>query len=106
MESITTSAHSWLETYIQPTIQAPTLNDHRAEPVLYPPGTCIHFYRNGVGISATYTPLSFFNEIDVRRTMMQDHLIDDGYRRIFLEVMRQYKRDHHFAFEEDEYWRK
>jgi len=103
VEYIMDTVDSWLETYVKPTIPSPTTN--RAENILYPPGTCIHFYRDGAGITGSETPCTFFNELDVSRTMIDDHLIDQGYRRIFLEVMRQYKRDHHFSFEEDKYWK-
>jgi hypothetical protein len=33
------------------------------EPVLFPPGECIHFYRDGSGISGSYVPCDFFNEV-------------------------------------------
>jgi len=32
-------------------------------PVLFPPGECIHFYRDGSGISGTYVNCDFFNEV-------------------------------------------
>lgn len=35
----------------------------RKEPVLFPPGDCIHFYRDGSGISGSYVPCDFFNEV-------------------------------------------
>eukprot|EP00956_Cyclotella_meneghiniana_P009233 scaffold12677_cov63-Cyclotella_meneghiniana.AAC.3 len=71
----------------------------KMEPMLFPPGTCIHFYRDGSGISGTYTPCTFYNEIDVARTMVEDHLISSGYRRIFLSAMRDFRQDDHFSFE-------
>eukprot|EP00592_Proboscia_alata_P014162 CAMPEP_0194392408 /NCGR_PEP_ID=MMETSP0174-20130528/121681_1 /TAXON_ID=216777 /ORGANISM="Proboscia alata, Strain PI-D3" /LENGTH=590 /DNA_ID=CAMNT_0039187779 /DNA_START=39 /DNA_END=1811 /DNA_ORIENTATION=+ len=71
----------------------------RMKPELFPPGECIHFYRDGYGISGSYTPCAFFNEIDVTRTMVEDHYIDTGYRRLFLELMRQYHNDQQFSFE-------
>jgi len=73
--------------------------EERMKPVLFPPGTCIHFYRDGSGIDGTYVPCTFFNEIDVARTMVNDHLISSGYRRIFLNLMRDFHRDDHFSFE-------
>mmetsp|Transcript_12593 Transcript_12593/g.27171 ORF Transcript_12593/g.27171 Transcript_12593/m.27171 type:complete len:249 (-) Transcript_12593:39-785(-) len=71
----------------------------KMEPVLFPPGECIHFYRDGSGISGTYVPCNFFNEIDVARTMIEDHLISSGYRKIFLNLMRDFHKDDHFSFE-------
>jgi hypothetical protein len=35
----------------------------RKEPVLFPPGECIHFYRDGSGISGSYVPCDFFDEV-------------------------------------------
>ena len=35
----------------------------RIEPVLFPPGTCVHFFRDGSGISGTYTPCTFYDEV-------------------------------------------
>jgi hypothetical protein len=37
---------------------------------LYPAGKCIHLYRDGVGISGCIVPNTFFNQIDVSRTMI------------------------------------
>ena len=37
--------------------------EERMEPILFPPGTCIHFYRDGSGIDGTYVPCNFFNEV-------------------------------------------
>lgn len=42
----------------------------RLEPEVYPPGKCIHFYRDGSGISGHYVPNTFFSEIDVTRRMI------------------------------------
>ena len=36
--------------------------------VLFPPGECIHFYRDGSGISGSHVPCTFFDEIDIART--------------------------------------
>ena len=35
----------------------------KLEPMLFPPGTCIHFYRDGSAISGAYTPCTFYNEV-------------------------------------------
>jgi hypothetical protein len=34
-------------------------------PCLFPPGTCIHFYRDGSGIDGTYVPCTFFDEVSM-----------------------------------------
>ena len=72
----------------------------RITPQLFPPGQCIHFYRDGFSISGTYSPCTFFQSIDVSRTMIHDHLISVGYRRIFLDIMRDHSGDAHFSFEQ------
>lgn len=37
----------------------------KKQPVLFPPGDCIHFYRDGSGISGAFVPCDFFNEVRV-----------------------------------------
>lgn len=34
-------------------------------PCLFPPGTCIHFYRDGSGIDGAYVPCTFFDEVSM-----------------------------------------
>jgi len=77
-------------------------NVRKMEPVLFPPGECIHFYRDGSGISGAHVPCDFFNEIDIARTMLDDHLISSGYRKIFLTLMRDFHKDDHFSFGNDD----
>jgi hypothetical protein len=40
------------------------------EPELFPPGQCIHFYRDGIGVSVNVMPNTFFGEIDFNRRML------------------------------------
>lgn len=42
----------------------------RLEVELFPPGKCVHLYRDGVGFSGCYVPNSFCSEIDVSRRMI------------------------------------
>lgn len=77
-----------------------TKTPHRREPVLFPPGKCIHFFRDGVGFSATRVPNTFFSEIDVTRRMLDDHIFHSRYEQTFLAVMREHRNDPHFRFEE------
>lgn len=86
--------------YIKEVIKEPT--KERLQTQLYPPGSCVHFYRDGISVSGSYVPCNFFNTIDLSRTMINDHLIKDGYRRIFLEVMRYSLSDDSFSFEKSE----
>lgn len=89
---------------------------------IYPPGKCIHFYRDGYSISGAVVPNNFFAEIDVTRRMIDgtcvdtpffkteflhsqrcptcvDHLFHSGYEKTLLEVVREYEKDHHFRFD-------
>jgi hypothetical protein len=70
----------------------------RVPVVLFPPGENIHLYRDGRSISACHVPCDFFSELDVARTMVDDHLIS-GYDKVFLQLLRDYNNDQHFAFE-------
>jgi hypothetical protein len=85
-----------IERFAKPKIKETTTD--RLEPVLFPPGKCIHFYRDGAGVSVTYSPCTFFNELVVSRTCLRDHLMVGGYNRIFLRVMRE-QDNPHFVFE-------
>jgi Lipase (class 3) len=54
---------------------APDFSTDRKKPEplpieLFPAGKCIHLYRDGVGISGCVVPNTFFNQIDVSRTMV------------------------------------
>lgn len=83
--------------FLQQAIKEPT--EKRMEPVLFPPGKVIHFYRDGVGVTGSVVPCDFFGELLISRRMVDDHLFFTGYQQIFLELMRQYHRDHNFTFD-------
>jgi hypothetical protein len=68
---------------------------------LFPPGKIIHFYRDGYGITGSITPPTFFDEIEVSRRLLDDHFFNEGYQRIFLDLMRQYHSDNFFTFERE-----
>jgi len=78
----TSLVNSGLESYVS--VVAET--KERAQPVLFPPGKCLHLYRDGRGVSCSYVPATFFSELDVTRTMLDDHLIS-GYDRIFKDLL-------------------
>jgi hypothetical protein len=80
------------------TVVIPDQTEKRMDPVLFPPGKCIHFYRDGYGISGSVVPCTFFGEIDISRRMVEDHLYHSGYQLIFLDLMRQHHNDHNFRF--------
>mmetsp|Transcript_26370 Transcript_26370/g.39952 ORF Transcript_26370/g.39952 Transcript_26370/m.39952 type:complete len:575 (-) Transcript_26370:162-1886(-) len=87
---VTRSLDYMLENYVKPTIKEKTCE--RVKPELSPPGSCVHLYRDGSGISASIAPATFFQEIDVDRRMIDDHLIPGGYSQIFQDMMRQLNR--------------
>jgi hypothetical protein len=90
----------WCQTQLDKSVQ-PVKGLKRREIELYPPGKCVHMYRDGIGISMVEVPCTFFNEIDVARTMIDDHLIPPGYNRLLLEMMRAHKNDSKFIFRHD-----
>jgi len=101
VESVMKIVDKAVEKYVKPgMLKSGNSSDKRLETILYPPGSCVHFYRDGVSISGSYVPCDFFNEIDVSRTMVNDHLISHGYRRIFLELERSVRNDDHFSFDD------
>ena len=70
----------------------------RMQPILFPPGKCIHFYRDGFGISGNVVPCNFFGALDFNRRMLHDHLYT-GYKIIFLDLTRQHTYNHSFQFD-------
>jgi Lipase (class 3) len=69
--------------------------------VLYPPGTCIHMFRDGSGFTATYTPCAFFNRVEYSRTLVDDHLIPPGYHKAMLGMLRDARDNLNDDFEHD-----
>ena len=68
-QNITQTIESLLSKHLQNTI----LKDRpepRMIPELYPPGQCIHLYRDGCGMTGCYVPNTFFSEIDISRRMV------------------------------------
>ncbi|KAL3937692.1 MAG: hypothetical protein SGARI_002021 [Bacillariaceae sp.] len=74
----------------------------RMEVILRPPGTAIHFFFDGFGITGCRVGTEFFTELDINRRMVHDHLFDSGYNRILLETMRQHLNDNYFSFQTKE----
>lgn len=92
---------SYLEKEIQPGIEKTRSTEQRSEVELFPPGKCIHLYRDGQGVSMHYVPCEFFSEFDMCYTMVDDHLIPTGYNRLLHEVARQKNNDSTFFFRND-----
>ena len=86
-----------LEKHLTSGTKKPTTE--RMAPVLFPPGKIVHFYRDGLGISGSIVPCTFFDSITLNRRMIHDHLFHSGYEQIFLDVMRLHSKNHTFQFE-------
>ena len=66
----------------------------RLETVLIPPGRCIHLFRDGYGVTGTYTPCDFFSSVEFSLTLLDDHLIPTGYNRAMLSAAQDSDRDY------------
>lgn len=97
IENIINFARKTLKKNVK-TISKSVVDTNRMEIELFPPGECIHFFRDGSGVTATHSPCDFFDSIDITRTMVGDHMVPGGYNKLFLDVMRDHKDDLHFSF--------
>mmetsp|Transcript_17046 Transcript_17046/g.25807 ORF Transcript_17046/g.25807 Transcript_17046/m.25807 type:complete len:567 (+) Transcript_17046:45-1745(+) len=82
----------------------PLLNKAKRERIsstLIPPGTCIHFYRDGKGYSGSFVPCDFFSSVDFARTLIDDHMIISGYHRAMLTIFRDWEQNYNFDFSHD-----
>jgi hypothetical protein len=73
-----------IETLLNKHLQNTILKDRtepRMIPELYPPGQCIHLYRDGCGMTGCYVPNTFFSEIDISRRM-----IDGAYGKLQIHL--------------------
>jgi hypothetical protein len=97
------SVMQWAEDYLNRTFTKPQerQTQERLEVSLIPPGNCIHFFRDGVSFSSAYTPCKYFTSIEFSRTMIEDHLVIEGYHRSFLTFVRDRMRDYDFNFAHD-----
>lgn len=78
-----------------------TIPKERMETELFPPGNCVHLWRNGAGWTGTYTPCSFFDSVEFSRTLVDDHLLEPGYHPALLSLAREALGDQNFQFEHD-----
>ena len=72
-QKITETIESLLNKHLKSTIL--TERPQRVIPEVYPPGRCIHLYRDGCGITGCYVPNSFFSDIDITRRMIDGRLL-------------------------------
>jgi len=73
----------------------------RAKQILYPPGECIHLYRDGTKWQGVYMPCTDFDEIEAVGHLVSDHLIPSGYYIGLLNYLRVLKRDWNWQFNPD-----
>lgn len=73
----------------------------RLPSTLIPPGTCIHFYRDGISYSGTFMPCDYFSSIEFARTLIDDHMIMEGYHRAMLTIVREWEQNFNFDFKHD-----
>ena len=95
----TKKALEWFETrlneVVRPTmVQRKISQQERMPSVLIPPGTCIHIFRDGYGMTGTYTPCDFFQSVEFSLTLLDDHLILTGYNRALLAAAQDTDRDY------------
>ena len=62
-------------------------DDQRLEPILYPPGRCIHLYRDGIGISGSYVPCTFFNEVSFDEKTLLVSCVQNFYLLVSIRSM-------------------
>jgi len=89
-----------LETVVRPNLLRKSIRE-RLPCVLIPPGTCIHLFRDGYGVTGTYTPCDFFDTVEFSLTLLDDHLILTGYNRALLAAAQDSDRDYSFRFAHD-----
>ena len=77
------------------------VSKERLDPVLFPPGTCIHLFRDGSGYTGSYSPCNFFDSIDFARTLIDDHTTLTGYHKALLHLLRDKLNNQRFDFQHD-----
>jgi Lipase (class 3) len=88
---------SFLASQIQPVNGLPL----PSEPTLMPPGDCIHVYRDGLQWQGNYMPCYRFNEIEIVRSLVDDHLVVPGYYAGLLGFVRALRKDFDWKFDHD-----
>ena len=105
---------TWLETWFDGNV-APWLEDlplslpspqqqqgsEQGEVQLIPPGQCIHLYRDGVAYQGSYVNCSNFNELEIVRHAVDDHLIAEGYYKGILGFVRDQLKNVSWTFDCD-----
>ena len=77
-----------------------TKNVH-VTPILFPPGDCIHLYRDSTQWQGVYMPCTSFGEIEAVAHTVWDHLIPNGYYVGLLQYLRVLTKDWNWRFDPD-----
>ena len=102
IDMVMTTIYDWIATsdLVNDTMKA-KLAEKIVTPVLFPPGECIHIYRDGTSWQGVYYPCHNFNALEGVRYMVDDHLIPTGYYRGLLGYIRGIKNDMNWQFQPD-----
>lgn len=91
----------WFTSFLISQNNLPYIESSGFEPVLFPPGECIHVYRDGVQWQGNVMPCHRFSELEVVRHLIDDHLIPNGYYVGLLNFLRGAKKDWNWQFAHD-----
>lgn len=68
---------------------------------LFPAGDCIHLYRDGSAWQGVYIPCTRFDEIEVVKKMVDDHMTASGYYNALLGYARELMDNENWNFPHD-----
>ncbi|KAL3912550.1 MAG: hypothetical protein SGILL_006836 [Bacillariaceae sp.] len=68
---------------------------------LFPPGTCIHLYRDGTSWQGNFVSCFSFDEQEIVGHLLDDHLLNTGYYPALVTYIRKLKNDFNFKVEHD-----
>jgi Lipase (class 3) len=102
VDTVMSTVYDWIASsdIVNDTMKA-ALSEKVVAPVLFPPGECLHIYRDGTSWQGVYYPCRNFNALEGVRYMVDDHLIPTGYYLGLLGYIRGSKNDMNWQFKPD-----
>ena len=104
LEGVARDARRWLEQWFDQSV-GPFLKSlpikKWEESELIPPGDCIHLFRDGTSWQGTYINCTFFQDLELVRHLVDDHLIPPGYYTGLLSYLREQLGNFSWKFEHD-----
>jgi Lipase (class 3) len=101
-EKVMSSLKDWLTLAdVENTTLKSVLAKKIVPPVLFPPGECVHLYRDGMGWQGVYYPCFNFKAIEGVLFMVDDHLIPTGYYQGLLGYIRGLRSELNWRFKPD-----